>query len=103
MELLPRSESKKMCSAKKNTYGYHPYMNPANRRTGYQEWVILKDDIENGSLWRVCTALSEAWRANPTYNKSEKILRDGKIKMLLGPKYTRTRFRSIVLGREIPK
>ena len=101
-DLLPRAESKRVCSAKENTYGYHPYSNPSNRRTGDVEFNILLDDIANGSLWRMCRALSEEWQVNPTYKKSEKIIRDSKIKLLMGALYTRTRFRSIVVGLGIP-
>ena len=102
VELLPRSESKRLCSARKNTYGYHPYSNPSSRRTGDKEFSILADDVESGNLWRVCEALSEEWKGNPTYQESEKIIKRGDIKLWRGPKYGRTRFRNIALGSELP-
>ena len=43
-------------------FGYHPYSNPASRRTGAQEFRKLLPDIRSGNLRRACEDLAQAWR-----------------------------------------
>ena len=58
VELLTRAEARKITSTAGGRFGYHPYMNPASRRTGAQEFDILLPDLESGEVARACADLS---------------------------------------------
>ena len=53
VELLPRSEAKKI-KRKGGCFCYHPYKNPASRRTGAQEFNRLLPDLKSGKVARAC-------------------------------------------------
>ena len=38
---------------------HHAYMNPSSRRSGAQEFSILVDSVDDGSLWRACVEIAE--------------------------------------------
>ena len=95
VELLTRAEAKKITSSAEGRFGYHPYMNPASRRTGAQEFQKLLPDLESGEVARACADLVDAWSAaasGASYRVSEQILVTHRISLFSGAVYGRTRF-----------
>ena len=76
VELLTRAEAKKIINTADGRFGYHPYMNPASRRTGAQEFERLLPDLKNGRVARACAELVRTWSAasGASYSVSEQIL-----------------------------
>ena len=97
VDLLLRSEAKRVVGKAKDCFGYHPYSNPASRRTGSQEVSILLADLRSGSLWRACVDLAQEWRTNPTYTQSEQVLVKHGIALWAGAKATYGRARLVTL------
>ena len=93
VELLTRAESKKITGKAKGCFGYHPYKNPASRRTGAQEFDILLPDLESGEVARACADLVDAWAAasGASYRVSEQVLVKRTISLFAGARYGRTR------------
>ena len=98
VDLLLRSESKRLGGGSAGCFRYHPYSNPASRRTGAQEFRILLPDIRSGNLRRACEDLAQAWRggasgahSKPTYAASEKVLLRHGIKLWRRSQYGRVR------------
>ena len=94
VELLSRAEAKKMTSGAAGRFGYHPYMNPASRRTGAQEFELLLPDLESGKVELACADLVRTWAAASgaaSYRDSEQVLAKHRIALFSGAKYTRTR------------
>ena len=94
VDLLLRSESKRLLGGSKGCFGYHPYSNPASRRTGAQEFHRLLPDIRSGDLRRACEDLARTWyggasgaQSKPTYRAAEKVLQTHKIKLWAGADY----------------
>ena len=93
VELLTRAEAKGITSKAEGRFGYHPYMNPATRRTGAQEFQILLPDLKSGKVERACAELVDTWGAasGASYRESEKILVKHQISLFQGAIYCRTR------------
>ena len=94
VELLTRAEAKKITSTAEGRFGYHPYMNPASRRTGAQEFEILLPDLKSGKVELACADLVRTWAAasGANYRDSEQVLAQHKIALFSGrAKYNRTR------------
>ena len=94
VELLTRAEAKKITSTAEGRFGYHPYMNPASRRTGAQEFEILLPDLKSGKVELACADLVRTWVAasGANYRDSEQVLAQHKIALFSGrAKYNRTR------------
>ena len=91
VDLVRRSEAKRL---KGDVFRYHPFSNPASRRTGAQEIRILLADLRSGSLWRACQALALAWQTDLTYRKSAEVLATHSIALWrgTGAVYGRTRW-----------
>ena len=99
VELLTRAEAKKITSTADGRFGYHPYMNPASRKRGDQEFELLLPDLESGKVARACAELVREWTAaasGASYNVSEQVLKKHKISLFSGAIYCRTRFCSRV-------
>ena len=98
VELLTRAEAKKITGSAVGRFGYHPYMNPASRRTGAQEFDVLLPDLESGKVARACADLVDTWAAayGASYRVSERVLTKHGISLFKGAKYGRTRFCSRV-------
>ena len=96
VELLTRAEAKKITSVAESRFGYHPYMNPASRRTGGQQFRRLLPDLKSGKVARACAELVRTWAAasGASYRVSEKVLVDQQISLFSGrgARYNRTRF-----------
>jgi hypothetical protein len=93
VELRKRTEVRSLAGKAKDCFAYHPYMNPASRRTGAQEFRILLNDVRSGSLWRACTSLAQEFNGKPTFRGSEQILKAHEIALWSGrSKYNRTLF-----------
>ena len=96
VELLSRAEAKKITSVAEGRFGYHPYMNPASRRTGGQQFARLLPDLKSGKVARACAELVRTWAAasGASYRVSEKVLVDQEISLFSGrgARYNRTRF-----------
>ena len=99
VDLLLRSESKRLVGASKGGFGYHPYSNPASRCTGAHEFHILLADIRSGSLRRACEDLARTWyggasgaQSSPTYRAAEKVLLTHGIKLWSRAVYGRIRW-----------
>jgi hypothetical protein len=94
VELLTRAEAKKITSSAKGCFGYHPYMNPASRRTGAQEFRRLLPDLKSGKVARACAELVRTWAAasGASYRASEQVLVKHPISLFSGARYCRTRF-----------
>ena len=93
VELLARSEAKKLTGCAKGRFGYHPYQNPASRRTGAQEIAILLPDIGSGKVARACADLVDTWAAasGASYRVSAGVLRKHRISLFAKATYSRTR------------
>ena len=98
VELLTRSEAKKIIGSAVGRFGYHPYMNPAGRRTGAQEFNILLPDLKSGKVASACADLVDTWAAasGASYKASEQVLKNHNISLFAGATYSRTRFCSRV-------
>jgi hypothetical protein len=95
VELLTRAQARKITGTAQGRFGYHPYMNPASRRTGAQEFQKLLPDLEGGEVARACADLVDAWSAaasGASYRVSEQILVKHRISLFSGAVYCRTRF-----------
>ena len=92
VELLTRPEARKITSTG-GRFGYHPYMNPAGRRTGAREFEILLPDLKSGKIALACEDLVESWTAasGASYRVSEQVLVKHKISLFAGATYCRTR------------
>ena len=94
VELLTRAGAKKITNSAKGRFGYHPYMNPASRRTGAQEFELLLPDLESGKVELACADLVRTWAAASgaaSYRDSEQVLAKHNIALFSGAKYNRTR------------
>ena len=98
VELLARAEAKQLTSVAEGRFGYHPYMNPAGRRTGAQEFNILLPDLKSGKVASACADLVDTWAAayGASYKASEQVLKNHNISLFAGATYSRTRFCSRV-------
>ena len=94
VELLTRAEAKKITNTAEGRFGYHPYMNPASRRTGGQQFQRLLPDLKSGKVARACAELVRTWAAasGASYRVSEQILVKHRISLFSGAVYSRTRF-----------
>ena len=95
VELRTRAEARRVVGCDKGVFAYHPYMNPASRRTGFQEFAALLADLRSGLLASACADLDEKWHAasGATYRDSAQALETHKIGLWSGrgPTYGRTR------------
>ena len=98
VELLTRSEARKITGSAVGRFGYHPYMNPASRRTGAQEFNRLLPDLKSGKVASACADLVDTWAAasGASYKASEQVLKNHNISLFAGATYSRTRFCSRV-------
>ena len=55
---------------------YHAYMNPSARRTGAQEFRILVDSLQDGSLWRACQQLVGHFQGGASYSAVPDAMRE---------------------------
>ncbi|CAK0841170.1 unnamed protein product [Prorocentrum cordatum] len=93
VQLVPRQDRKCIAiSAPGETFAYHPYKNPASRRTGAHEFEKLVPDVQNGKLRDACVDLAELFAAKPTFRDAESILRKHEIQLWAGATYNRVRF-----------
>ena len=94
VDLLTRAEAQKITSGAEGRFGYHPYMNPASRRTGAQQFQRLLPDLKSGKVARACAELVRTWAAasGASYRASEQVLVDHQISLFSGPRYCRTHF-----------
>ena len=94
VDLLTRAEAKKITSSAEGCFGYHPYMNPASRRTGAKEFKLLLPDLKSGKVARACAELVGTWAAasGASYSASEKVLVKHNISLFSCAAYCRTRF-----------
>ena len=100
VDLLFRSESKGVLGGSKGCFGYHPYSNPASRRTGAQEFHILLPDMRSGNLRRASEDLARMWYSGasgapskPTYRAAQKVLM--RIKLWSHADYGRIRWSTL--------
>ena len=93
VELMPRTESKRLKANAADVFRYHPFMNPSSRTSAEKDIQLLLDDMRTGKLLRACEALDLAWRTTRTYSDSSRILQAHEIKLWSSPKrsYGRTR------------
>ena len=77
--LVLRTEAKRLVVKTRGRFGYHPFSNPASRRTGIHDFNVLLPDLRSGSLWRACEDLASLWRSSPTYAKAGQVLRQHNI------------------------
>ena len=93
LELMSRTHAKRFNAKKNDAFRYHPFQNPAGRRTAALEVPMLLDDLRTGNLLRACEALSQAWQTDPSYSESSRIVLAHGIKLWAGrgSKYGRTR------------
>ena len=94
VHLMLRTEAKLV----KDCFRYHPYQNPASRRTGAMEVRSLIEDIRSGSLWRACRDLALSWSHKPTYAESRAVLRRHQLKLWSGDGATYACTRFLVLS-----
>ena len=94
VNLVHRTEAKRLVRRNKGCFAYHPFSSPESRRTGDHEFNILLTDIRSGSLWRACADLAKVWQDKPTYAQCEQVLARHHIALWTGEssKYDRTRF-----------
>ena len=104
VDLLLRSEAKRLIRDSGGRFGYHPYSNPASRRTGAHEFQTLLPDIRSGNLRRACEDLARTWyggasgaESKPTYRAAEKVLLTHRIKLWSGAQYGRIRWGTLRL------
>ena len=91
--LLQRSEARQSIRERKGRFGYHPYSNPASRRTGASEARILLTDVRSGQLESVSKALDQLWAASgATYKHSQEVLMNQSISLWQRAGYNRIRF-----------
>ena len=91
--LLQRSEARQSIRERKGRFGYHPYSNPASRRTGASEARILLTDVRSGQLESVSKALDQLWAASgATYKHSQEVLMNQRISLWQRAGYNRIRF-----------
>ena len=92
VELVHRSVAK--TGSDIGCFGYHPYSNPASRRTGDDECRILLQDVCSGKLWQACESLYTQWAASgaaPTYRDSVAIVAEIQLWAHRGSTYNRMR------------
>ena len=93
VELHTRAAAKKITSSAEGRFGYHPYMNPASRRTGAQQFERLLPDLKSGKVELACADLVRTWAAasGASYRDSEQVLAKHNIALFSGAVYNRTR------------
>ena len=75
VELMRRKSARKLSRSGMTHFAYHPFSNPASRRTGAQEFGMLIADIRSGSLWRAFADLAKLWRTGAsTFSQGEATL-----------------------------
>ena len=92
VDLFLRSEARSRRQV--NCFGYHPFQNPASRRTGDVEFRVLAENLRDGSLWRACEDLIKVWNIKPSYKESVQVLAEHNIRLWSGRNatYGRTRW-----------
>ena len=96
-ELMTRADARNPKRRKQGAHAYHPYMNPAGRRNGREEFGKLLGSVRDGSLWRHCVALAKILREGEvTYAAAAAVVRQTGVELFVGKadkdaRYTRTR------------
>ena len=73
LELMSRTDAKRLNAKANDAFRYHPFMNPSSRVTAETDIRLLLGNVRTGKLLRACEALSLAWRTTRTYSESAKI------------------------------
>ena len=60
LELMRRTDSKRLNAKARDVFRHHPFMNPSSRRSAEQNVRLLLDDVRTGKLLRACEALGLA-------------------------------------------
>ena len=91
VELVARTEVRKLGGGAADYFTYHLMMNPANRRSAEPEFRMLMKDLRSGSLPEAIAKLAGLLAApGATYTTCEVPLRS--VQLWAGATYSRTRF-----------
>ena len=103
VDLLSRTEVKRLGGSANGCFAYHPYRDPASDSCGSKEISRLLADLRSGSLWRACVELAQVLLTKPTYAKSEQVLTTHGIALWAGATDRRTRFVTQQYARPNPR